>query len=86
LGCDIGAFELDLQERICGDANIDGLVDVTDVIVALQILVGKFTPSPDQLSLSDVNQDGTLNVLDTLSILRSVVWDSPLPGTCAAGD
>ena len=62
-----------------GDANLDGTVNILDVlkihshIVEVELLTGH------ALDAADANQDGTVNILDVLRIHASIVGSNPLP-------
>ncbi len=51
-----------------GDVNGDGLIDLVDVLMDLQILIGK-TPSPVILDMGDTNEDGVLDLVDTVQTM-----------------
>lgn len=75
-----------LSMGICGDQNGDGTVNIFDVIINLQIIVGQIEPTPEQLRLSDVVRDGQINIFDVILTLQHIVGLNeitecgPLPG------
>ena len=58
---------------VCGDLNDDGIINVLDAIIDLQIIVGLITPTEAQLKLGDVVRDGTINVFDAILLLQHIV-------------
>ncbi len=54
---------------ISGDANSDGIVDVTDVIYLLNYLY-KFGMPPAPTSLGDFKHDGEINITDIVALLN----------------
>ena len=54
-----------------GDLNGDGVVDVRDAIVALEIVQGYRTATPEQVR-ADPDGDGRITIDDTLRILRTL--------------
>ncbi|GFO57426.1 hypothetical protein GMSM_44330 [Geomonas sp. Red276] len=64
-----------------GDVNGDGVVDISDALLALQIAIGNIAPTQDQLSRGDVaplisgapHPDGAIDAGDALVILEKVV-------------
>ena len=53
-----------------GDVNMDGNVNIQDVIVLLRHVMGSGTLSDEALLLADVKVDGTVNVNDVIMLLR----------------
>ncbi|MCZ6790165.1 MAG: dockerin type I domain-containing protein, partial [Chloroflexi bacterium] len=58
---------------VCGDVNDDGVINVFDAIMLLQIIVGLIEPTETQLKLGDVVHDGTINVFDAILLLQHIV-------------
>ena len=58
---------------LTGDINLDGIVNILDVIVLVNFVTGVSDPSADQVSYSDINLDGTLNILDIVSIINIIL-------------
>jgi hypothetical protein len=56
-----------------GDVNRDGQVNVSDVIQALQAVLGTASLSPEQTAVADRNADGQLAPRDVTSLLRKAV-------------
>ncbi len=52
-----------------GDANIDGVVDVLDVITIMDYFLGN-APDPFCFENADVNQDGVIDVLDAIGTVN----------------
>ena len=64
---DIGAYEF--QPNLCpGDTNLDGSVNVTDLLA----LLAAWGPNPGHVA--DFNDDGSGNVTDLLALLAA--WGS----------
>lgn len=58
---------------VCGDQNDDGLVNILDAIVDMQIIVGITEPTARQLVLSDLDDDGDITVVDVIILLQYIV-------------
>jgi len=56
-----------------GDVNNDGDIDVRDVVLVMQYIIGLRDLTEDQLKAADVNGDGTVDVLDVTKIMRHVL-------------
>ena len=56
-----------------GDANLDGTVDILDVITINKAVLGKETLTRHQNEFSDVNQNGVPDSSDSLAVLKYIV-------------
>ena len=56
-----------------GDVNGDGSVDITDIILTINIILGTREPTPAGLSVADCNDDDVVNVLDVVCIVNIVI-------------
>lgn len=56
-----------------GDVNIDGDIDVKDVVLVLRHIVGMITFTDTQYSLADIDSNGNVNVLDALYIQELIL-------------
>ncbi|MCH8990347.1 MAG: PQQ-dependent sugar dehydrogenase [Acidobacteria bacterium] len=71
---------LKLTPARCGDLNGDGLVNVFDAIILLQIIVGLAPQSDDASVLADLNRDGQTNVFDAILVLQHIVGLTEISG------
>ena len=62
-----------------GDANLDGEIDIVDVVFMANIIIEQVEPSFEQLQAADCNRDGTVNVLDLVGVVNLILGT----GTCA---
>ena len=63
---EIMIFHLRLHDS--GDVNIDGLVDILDVITVINIIL-----ESGYNLFADVNQDGSVNILDVVQIVNTIL-------------
>jgi len=56
-------------EIVSGDFNEDLIVNIQDVIILINIILGNFIPNEHQQLFGDINQDGLLNIQDILEIV-----------------
>ena len=56
-----------------GDLNFDGIVNILDVIVTVNAVIGYIEISNDQFQNADMNLDGVVDVLDVLMIVDVVL-------------
>ena len=54
---------------LLGDLNEDGLINILDIIITVNIILG--TEDYDQNA--DINEDGIINILDVVSILNIIL-------------
>ncbi|MDB4859250.1 dockerin type I domain-containing protein [Candidatus Marinimicrobia bacterium] len=56
-----------------GDANQDGTVNVSDIIMVVNHIIGSSTLSGLALCASDLNGDGAINVTDIITIVNVII-------------
>jgi hypothetical protein len=59
---------------LVGDINIDGRIDITDLLLIYDFIFGNLTPNELQFFLADYDSNGLVNTLDA-SILINVILD-----------
>ena len=52
-----------------GDANFDSEINISDIVVIVEIIMERITPTPDQLGIADWTLDEIVNVVDIVNIL-----------------
>ena len=71
---DIFPVMLNIQESLLlGDVTQDGVVDVLDIVLLINIIMGQYTPSSLDLLLSDLNEDDTINVQDCILLINIIL-------------
>jgi len=67
-----------IKGHISGDANLDGNLNLLDIIYLIQY---KFHdgPPPRMFASADVNVDGNINLLDILYLIDSIYKNGPAP-------
>ena len=71
----IGEPEEDFVVELYGDVNFDGSLDVTDIILMVNFVLGE-TPTEEQSLTADMNQDGILNILDVITLVGEILGTS----------
>ncbi|MAV64495.1 MAG: hypothetical protein CBD97_01470 [Pelagibacteraceae bacterium TMED237] len=69
-------FSLDVNDTpiLIGDATNNGTIDVADVVVIINMILGNFSnPSPLQSAASDVNEDNTINIQDIILLVNIIL-------------
>ena len=78
----IGEPEEDFVVELYGDVNFDNNLDITDVILLINFILGT-TPTEEESLTSDMNQDNIINILDVIQLVgeilgttfsQSVIW------------
>lgn len=59
--------------QLLGDVNLDGNINVVDVVVLVGFILENETPNPDQFYTSDLNQDLALNIVDIVQIVGIIL-------------
>ena len=69
-----------LYEVVCadsnlmlGDTNFDGTLNVLDVIVLVNFVLGSEDLNNDELYVSDINNDQEINVLDVILLVNLIL-------------
>ena len=58
-----------------GDVNEDNNVNIQDIIIIINFILGNLNPSQYEFSASDINEDGVINVLDIVLIVDIIFED-----------
>ena len=56
-----------------GDINSDEILNVLDIVLLVNFVLGSATPDNSQANASDLNSDGILNVLDIVLLVNDVL-------------
>ena len=56
-----------------GDINDDSLINIQDIILVVQFILGTLDPSDYQFLAADMNSDDQLNVSDIILIMNIVL-------------
>ena len=55
-----------------GDLNQDGLINVQDIILSINIILGA-PPSSYELCSGDINEDGVIDILDVVILINLIL-------------
>jgi len=56
-----------------GDINADADINIQDVIVLVNFILGNNVPDYNQVDLADLNEDGILNVIDVIILINIIL-------------
>ena len=59
-----------------GDINLDESINILDVVILVNFILGSQIPTEDEFSSSDLNNDGILNVLDIVQLVNIILGSS----------
>ena len=68
-----------VHEQICedeeqtGDINLDNLIDVLDIIMLVQHIIGNSVLSETSISLADINGDSIIDILDIINLVNIII-------------
>ena len=72
-GRGIWDFIINVDEIILGDSNLDGYINVQDLILLVNFVINTDTPSEDQFISSDMNHDDMLSIFDIIIIVNIII-------------
>ena len=58
---------------LSGDINFDEIVNILDVVLIVNIVLGNLDPTPSEWSAANVNGDGLVNILDVILIINIIL-------------
>ena len=56
-----------------GDVNFDNQINVIDIVIMVNFILGITTPTDEEFIASDVNEDGQLNILDLVDNISNIL-------------
>ena len=68
-------------EPMAGDVNQDGVINVLDVLMAVNIILKTIEPTPSQEWAADCNGEGIVNILDVVGIVNVILGIGTCPPT-----
>ena len=62
-----------IESQLSGDINIDGSVDILDIIKLISFIMGFDLPTDIEFMAADQNNDGILDVLDIVLLVDQIL-------------
>ena len=56
-----------------GDVNMDGSVDISDVVMTVNYILGSSVDNPDVVKYGDMNGDGSIDISDVVAIVNKIL-------------
>ena len=66
---------LEIVFGLSGDVNSDQIINILDIVLLVNFVLGSDAPSSSQYSAADLNNDGTLNILDVVTLTNEILGD-----------
>ena len=64
---------IELSNGIVGDINFDSIINILDIVLVVNFVLGSDNPSDNEFSAADLNSDGILNILDVVSLANLIL-------------
>ena len=64
---------IDILTNLPGDINFDSIINILDVVIMVNFILGSQTPSSAEFSVADLNNDGILNILDIVILTNLIL-------------
>ena len=58
-----------------GDVNFDSVLNILDIVIVVNYVLGNDTPTSSEFAAADLNGDGTLNILDIVTLTNLILED-----------
>jgi hypothetical protein len=70
----MGAYEFGLSSQIiAGDTNLDGIVDILDIVRIVNYILGNLEFNSDEIAVADYNMDNIIDILDIVQIVNYIL-------------
>ena len=69
----VQSISVEPNECLLMDVNNDGIINVIDIVLIVNIIFGDTIPDSQQTCASDANGDGIINVLDVVLIVNFIL-------------
>ena len=69
----VRVYQLSEQVVLYGDVNQDNSLNVMDIVIIVQFIIGNATPTDQQQLIGDINQDNSLDVVDIVALIQNIV-------------
>tara|TARA_B100001029_G_scaffold42673_1_gene33351 strand:+ start:599 stop:1498 length:900 start_codon:yes stop_codon:yes gene_type:complete len=61
------------QIQQIGDCNMDGLLNIIDIVILVNVIIDNLIPSEYQIISCDLNHDGNINIVDIVLIINEIL-------------
>ena len=70
-----GTIQL-IESIILGDPSGDEIVNVIDILLMINVIIGETTFYPDQFFAADLNEDDNINILDVIIVVNIILGNN----------
>ena len=64
---------LSYNDVMMGDLDGDGIINILDIILEVNIILGIIDPTPQQETAGDLNADGNIDILDVIALVNLIL-------------
>ena len=68
----------DLNSSLSGDVNLDETINIQDILLVINHVLGNNNLNEDELAQSDVNNDSIIDILDIISLVNFILYPVPM--------
>ena len=68
-----GVYNMSFTVEEYNDVNMDGVWDVTDIVLTIQNILGQIIFNSTQTENADLNDDGNVNILDIIFMVNLIL-------------
>jgi hypothetical protein len=68
-----GVYNMSFTVEEYNDVNMDGVWDVTDIVLTIQNILGQIIFNSTQTVNADLNNDGNVNILDIIFMVNLIL-------------
>ena len=61
------------ESQLAGDINQDSILNILDVVLVVNYVIGIDSPGFCESEAADMNQDGIINVLDIVLVVNGIL-------------
>lgn len=76
MACNLGSVSVKAMETNDGDANLDGIFDLADIVFFQKYLLALQTLTPQQVDHADYWEDGKLDCFDLVAMRQTLVHNT----------
>ena len=69
----VRVYQLSDEIELYGDVNQDNELNILDIVMIIQFIIGDSTLEEQQQLIADVNQDSSVNILDIVILIDNII-------------